>query len=204
MSAEFNIDHLKCIKHATKAQIIEWLIKKKWSSQTEAMLNKYTLAQLQQKLLESFIKNGRVRDVQLFEEMVLNRLVKDQAPSKIVKSRRDDVLQRAKDKLVIGKQIGIYDYEPIGRDIRIVPIQSEIIAVSPSLKKVDVRICQTRNWREAGGYPVYKDQKLSFLFDNATGKWLREGLTGEMCKSYDDKGRVEYFKLTFTKQYLLV
>lgn len=200
-----DIEHLRCIKFATKAQIVDWLIKRRWSSQTESALNKYTLEQLQQKLLESFIKNGRVKDVQLFEDMVCTTKAKQAKSVPVPTPKRDDILQHAKEKLAVGKQVGIYDYAPVGNGmIRIVPIQSEIIAVSPNLKKVDVRICQTRNWQEAGGYPVYKDQKLSFIFDNLTGKWLREGLTGEMCKSYDDKGRVEYFKLTYTKQYLMV
>jgi PII-like signaling protein len=205
---------LKCIDKAPKEMVINWLIRHKWSTKPETQLKKYKVEALRYKLLHSVVNRGTMKDVQLLEDAVLNmdvaRLKQRERRVEGNRAQRDHYLTKGKQQFIEGATVYIFDEQKVGHDqkgrklVKSIPIEATVVEVKNSSRNVKVRINRTREWYEAGGWWVYKGQELWFNFDHVTNKWLREGLTPEVCRSFGADGKPEYFKLSYTRQFLLL
>lgn len=207
-----SIQHkLDTINRAPKDVLLKWLEDKKWKV-ARPNLSRARVEELRTLMREAMEKYGTVREVQAFEKDVITyymqRHVRSEMRLNKNKEKKDAVLDWAREHFKIGAIVKIFDEVLVGHHGQTpvyheVPLDARIVELSDDMKNIKVEFIKTRKWHEAGGWPVHKGQQLRFLFDHVTCKWLREGLTAEVCRSYDKTGKVRYFDLSFTRQYII-
>ena len=119
------------------------------------------------------------------------------------KKHKEKLLDGAKKYLTPGSSVMVFDEVMCDRKSIYLPIKARVIEQENSGKMITVKFLETRPWHEAGDHLIYKGQEMRFKFDNYTTKWLREGLTPEVARTTDSRGHSQYFKLSYTRQYLV-
>lgn len=199
----------KYVDKATKSFIIQWLTKKKWTSHTSTQLQRYSIEQLRQLFKDKLLEHGTIQDMQKIEDNVLGTYIqthKKQSEQALQKQQeRKQLLEWASRAFRVGSIVYIFDerYSVSQKRFVFIPIRAQVIKASRGFRHITVRIMECRPWYEAGGWFVFNDQTMQFHFDRTTMKWLREGMTAEVCRSYDDQGKLVYFRLPHTRQYLI-
>lgn len=210
-------EKLYCIHSAPKDLIVRWLVDKQWVVQPKNIVNKVKLDELRRVLYEAMLLNGTVNDIKEFERQTVQYLMERQSHldkrTQESNERRQRLLEWAQSNFKVGGTVHVFDEVQVGSIsgsayaqkpiYRQVPIDVTVVSLSDDCRNVTVQFKETRKWHEAGGWPVHKGQIMKFKFDNTTCKWLREGLTAEVCRSYDTNGDVRYFDLSYTRQYLV-
>ena len=199
-----------CLSYASKPFLIRWLTKHQHG--TTRHWNRFTTEQLRDLTRQYILRYGTIQDIQKLENNILFQVHRQNdsthtqpLSSREKKKTQKQLFQWAAQHLKPGNIVYIFDerYSRSQRRILFIPIKARVLKVSPHYKRVQVRILEYRPWYEAGGWYVYPDQNMTFHFDRTTQKWLREGLTAEVCRSYDEKGQLVYFYLPHTRQYLV-
>lgn len=114
-------------------------------------------------------------------------------------------LEMAKTGLKVGAVIEVFDQHvhPKTQVLEYKPHRVKVIDTKYEMKHVYVEFLKSNPWHEAGGHWVYRGQTLKFCYDRHTGMWLREGITPEVVRTYNDQGQTVYFELSYTKQFLV-
>ena len=203
--------HNQCldwISFAKKEFIVSLLVHKKWSTRSAADLHKLKIDELREKLKMSILQNATQQEIQIFEEKVISdRFMAEEARrEKLDESRKfkDEILQQGLKYFTPGAVVHIFDEIKLKLVLKLHPIRARVINQTPDGKQVQIEFLETRPWYEAGGHIIHKGQKMNFKFEPITCKWLREGLTAEVVRSYGQDNRSEYFQLSYTRQYLLL
>ena len=200
---------LKYIEKLSKSFIIQWLVRKKWTSHTSSQLQRFSVEQLRHLFRDKLLEHGTIQDMQKIEDNVLGTYIqsyKKQSEQALQKQQeRKKLLEWASTAFKVGTTVYIFDerYSVSQKRFVFIPIRAQIIKTSRGFRHITVRIMECRPWYEAGGWFVFNDQTMQFNFDRTTMKWLREGMTAEVCRSYDEQGKLVYFKLPHTRQYLI-
>lgn len=203
---------LKWTKYAKKDLMIDVIVKKKWSSRSKTELQRDSVENIEDKLRTCLEKYGTLQEIQQLEERVMGeeKMKEEKRKSAVDETRKkkETCLVRAKEYFVVKQQVYVYDESVViryGREIRKYdPIPAHVVDVSKDGKLVTVQYDVTRQWHEAGNYWVQRGQQMKFKFDPITCKWLRDGMTAEVVRSYGLNGRSVYFELKYTRQFLIL
>jgi hypothetical protein len=199
------------LKLATKDILIDFLLKKKWTSRNKTELQKSDVEEIRQKVKTSLQKYGSLKEIQQFEEKV-NSTVKKKEKQRETKlsenrKRKEYCLELGKKVFIPGARVWVFDEKPSSKDpIKHIyfPIKARVISQENEGKSILVEFRETRRWHEAGGHWIHKGQTLQFKFDPITCTWLREGLTPEVVRTIGPDGRSRYFELSYTRQFLIL
>ena len=210
-TGEANSSSRQCldwISFAKKDFIVSLLIHKKWSGQSAADLNKMKIDDLREKLKASIIQNASQQEIQIFEEKVISDrfMAQEGRLEKLEESRKlkNEILQQGLEYFTPGAIVNVFDEIKLRSAVKLHPIRARVMEQSTDGKQVNIEFIETRPWYEAGGHIIHKGQKMKFKFEPITCKWLREGLTAEVVRSYGTDNKSEYFQLSYTRQYLLL
>jgi hypothetical protein len=193
------------LKYATKPLLIDTLLKKHWTSKNKTELQRLPLDELKHKIQYIFNHHAKCKDIQQFEE----RVYTEKQRKEMKREERLDTNKKHKHACLYygnihfqpGKSVWIFDEHPKYK--KLIPIPAKIIQRKNEGKHLVVEFQVNRPWYEAGGHWIYKGQQMTFHFDPITCKWLREGLTPEVIRSYGKDGKSRYFELTYTRQYIM-
>jgi hypothetical protein len=204
---------LEWMKKATKGFIVDTLLKKKWTSKSRHALRRMMIRDLRRKLASALARYASPADVQTLQDKVIQtQALRTKARvSRVKKERRyrEKILKRGQREFGVGETVYVFDEMVVGERKdgdplkKFLPIRSRVIRVENEGRHVWVEFRKTRQWYEAGGTWIYKGQQVLFKFDCTTLKWLRDGLTAEVVRSFGDDGRSVYFRIPHTRQYLL-
>lgn len=200
------------VRLATKDMLIEILLHKKWTSRKKTELQKFTVDDLQNRLITALRKDGTLQENQQLAEKVLlaEKAKTDRRSEQFEKNRKrkEQILARGAEMFVLGAVVDVFDETVTEKNGRVGrkydPIHARVVNVENDSKLITVEFLDTRKWHEAGGHSVHRKQQMKFKFDSVTCKWLREGLTAEVVRSIGPDGRSRYFELKYTRQYLIL
>jgi hypothetical protein len=199
---------LDWISIAKKDFIVSLLVQKKWSARSATDLHKFKIDELRDKLKISILQNATQQEIQIFEEKVISErfLAEEGRLEKLEESRKykNEILQQGLEYFTPGAVIYIFDEIKLKSALKPHPIRARVIQQTPDGKQIQIEFLDTRPWYEAGGHMIHRGQKMNFKFEPITCKWLREGLTAEVVRSYGHDNKSEYFQLSYTRQYLLL
>lgn len=202
----FTTKNFEWLLLATKDFLIDYMIKKKWTSQTKTELQKQEVGHIRQMIQGILMTKKNIKEIQKLEEtIVLNKKEKINKRDQTIehnRQKKEQALTVGKEYFIPNNEVWIFDERP--SDKVFCPIKGRVVKQKQQGKQIIVEILQNRPWYEAGGHPVYKGQEICFYFEPVTSTWLREGLTAEVVRTIGSNGRSRYFELSYTRQYLLL
>ena len=182
-----------------KDDIISKLISKNWASKSMSELSKCRLSELREILYNILMQKGMQQEVQQLKQYVLEKQKYKLEKNTQLKNTKCQIFEKGTEYLIPGAPIGVFNIKNNKEN----PIRARVISQENEGKKIQIKFLQTEIWNEAGGHTVEKGDCLFFIFEPITCKWLRDGLTAEVVRSFDSKGKSRYFELSFTRQYLV-
>ena len=221
-SSDSNLQALKTVNFnrtyaflndATKEMLIDYLLKKKWITQTKHELSKESAEVIKEKTKFFLNYYGHAEDIQkLQDRIVVEKKQKEQNQTlkrEYNKIQKDFNLKIGEKYFLIGSTVWIFDEIRTDSNLdlsedKFYPIKAKIIDKENQGKIITVEILESRPWYEAGGHFVYNGQVIKFIFDPITCMWLREGLTPEVARTIGPNNKSFYFQLSYTRQYLIL
>jgi hypothetical protein len=204
---------LEWMKKTTKRFIVDTLLRKKWTSQSRHALNRMMIRDLRKKLKHVIAQYASPAEVQKLQDTVIRmQTLKTKARVRRIKKdkqNREKILKRGQREFAVGETVYVFDEMVVGEGKdgtplkQFLPIRSRVIRVENEGRHIWIEFRKTRQWYEAGGAWIYKGQQVLFKFESSTLKWLRDGLTAEVVRSFGEDGRSVYFRLPHTRQYLV-
>ena len=200
----FTTKNFEWLLLATKDFLIDYMIKKKWISQTKTELQKQEVGNIRKIIKDILVTKKNIKEIQKLEEsIVLNKKEKINKRDQTIehnRQKKEQALKIGKEYFIPNNKVWIFDERP--SDKVFCPIKGRVVKQKD--KKIVVEILENRPWYEAGGHPIYKGQEICFYFEPVTSTWLREGLTAEVVRTIGSNGRSKYFELSYTRQYLIL